>query len=50
MALNLESLKWTKIFRGEVIEWPDLLHKETWDKKKGKVLAAIEVHWDRRQP
>ncbi len=42
MPLNLESNNWTKIFRGELIKWPELLDKDVWDKKKGKILTATK--------
>jgi len=42
MPLNLESNNWNKIFRGEIIKWPELLDKNVWDKKKGKILTATK--------
>ena len=42
MTIDLNAIKWSKIFRDGGMEWPDLLHKETWDKKKGKMLAALK--------
>lgn len=43
MPLNLESNNWNKIFRGEIIKWPELLDKAVWDKKKGKILTATKT-------
>lgn len=43
MPLNLESNNWNKIFRGELIKWPELLDKNVWDKKKGKILTATKT-------
>jgi len=43
MPLNLESNNWSKIFRGELIKWPELLDKNVWDKKKGKILTATKT-------
>jgi hypothetical protein len=42
MPVSLESIKWTKIFRGEILEWPELLSKTNWDRKKGKILTATK--------
>ncbi len=43
MAITLEAIRWNKIFRGEMIEWPETLTKVYWDKKKGKVLTATKT-------
>jgi hypothetical protein len=42
MPLDLAGNNWTKIFRGEIIKWPELLDKNVWDKKKGKILTATK--------
>jgi hypothetical protein len=43
MPVSLEAIKWNKIFRGEVLEWPELLSKTNWDQKKGKILTATKT-------
>src|SRR5205807_5763769 len=43
MPFNLAAIKWDKIFRGEILEWPELLTKTYWDKKKGKIITATKT-------